>query len=216
MHERPARRTRHQIGHRAPGGRAEQVGRRADHRLFQLSASMATASFRGVAIKLPHAILLDIPQEGHVTLITLGRSRERSRTSSTTGSTPHRGHALNSTSLKVTALSHLPELCLVAPRTHGVAESQVVVDQPRCIALAERELAPALRAVDNGREVVRAHARAVRHAPVPILGPPRHPPNRSLQRTHLQSCAISCTSPSASPRAGRALNPLSGFPRRAY
>lgn len=52
---------------------------------------MATASFCGVAIKLPHAMLLDIPQEGHVTLITLGRSRERSRTSSTLGSAPHLG-----------------------------------------------------------------------------------------------------------------------------
>ena len=91
---------------------------------------METASFCGVAIKLPHAMLLDIPQEGHVTLITLGRSRERSRTSSTLGSAPHLGHDLNSASLKVTALSHLPELCLVAPRADGVAEPQVVVDQP--------------------------------------------------------------------------------------
>lgn len=52
---------------------------------------METACPSDSAIQLPHAILLDIPQAGHVTLITLGRSRERSRTSSITGSTPHRG-----------------------------------------------------------------------------------------------------------------------------
>lgn len=54
---------------------------------------METACPSDSAIQLPHAILLDIPQAGHVTLITLGRSRERSRTSSITGSTPHRGGA---------------------------------------------------------------------------------------------------------------------------
>ena len=78
VHERPAGGTRYQIGHRTPGGRAVQLHRRADHRLFQLYASMATAWRNGGRSMLPHATLFDIPQAGHVTLITLGFVRERS------------------------------------------------------------------------------------------------------------------------------------------
>ena len=132
---------------------------------------------------LPHAMLLDNPQAGHVTLIMLGSVSERTRTSLIAGSIPHRGHALNSTSLKVTALSHLPELVLVAPRAHGIAEPELVMDQPRGVALAECESAPALSAFDCSREVGCTHARAVRHVPVPVLALPRHPPNRSFHPT---------------------------------
>lgn len=56
---------------------------------------------------LPQMKLSYIPQTGHLTLSVLGSVSDRILLSSTLGSTPHRGHALNSTSLKVTVLSHL-------------------------------------------------------------------------------------------------------------
>lgn len=56
---------------------------------------------------LPQMKLSYIPQTGHLTLSVLGSVGDRILLSSTLGSTPHRGHALNSTSLKITVLSHL-------------------------------------------------------------------------------------------------------------
>ena len=52
----------------------------------------------------PQMTLSYIPQTGHLTLSVLGLASDRILLSSTFGSAPHLGHALNSISLKVTTL----------------------------------------------------------------------------------------------------------------